>query len=198
MVGKGKTMIEIWKDINGYEGFYQVSNLGRVRSLDRYVLNKFIKGKILSQRLKENYSIVHLCMNGTYKNKQVHRLVAEAFIPNTYNLPCVNHKDENPSNNNVENLEWCTVKYNTNYGNAIKKRAEKRKGKKMPKDAVDKIAIKHKKKIGAFKYGKLVKVYDSAADANRENPNYKFMSISACCNGRIKTYRGFEWKFINN
>lgn len=209
-------MIEEWRDIKEYEGFYQVSNLGRVRSIDRFALNKYgvrnkpLKGKILAQRTKDGYKIVHLSVDGFSINAQVHRLVAMAFIPNPNNYPCVNHKDENKTNNFVyvnpdgtvdldkSNLEWCTIEYNNNYGTRQERSAKKRLGMKMPKEGVDKMAIKHKKKIGVFKDGELVKVYDSAADANRENPNYSYISISACCNGRLKTYRGFEWKFLND
>lgn len=195
---------EEWRDIKEYEGFYQVSNLGRVRSIDRLALNKYgvrnkpLKGKILAQRTKDGYKIVHLSVDGVDKNEQVHRLVAKAFIPNPNNLPCVNHKDEVKSNNVVTNLEWCTIEYNNTYGTMQERGAKKRLGKKMPREGVDKMALKHKKKIGAFKDGKLIECYDSAADAARCNPNYNYVSISACCNGRIKTYRGFEWKFINN
>ena len=109
---------EIWKDIIGYEGLYQVSSYGRVRSLDRYdSRNCFRKKRILklcANRL--GYLKVGLWSNGKVKHHLVHRLVAEAFIPNPNNLPIINHIDENPSNNNVDNLEWCTAKYNMNYG----------------------------------------------------------------------------------
>ena len=108
---------EIWKDIKGYEGIYQVSNLGRVYNC-RY-------NRLLSTptNRKKKYVDVALNKNGVAKSYKVHRLVAEAFIPNPNNLPFVNHKDENPSNNCVDNLEWCTNEYNLNYGNAHKKQA---------------------------------------------------------------------------
>lgn len=112
---------EIWKDIIGYEGLYQVSSLGRVRSLDKYdSMNRFYEGRILklfADRL--GYLSVVLYSNSKRKHYLVHRLVAEAFIHNPDNLPQVNHKDENPSNDNVENLEWCDGKYNVNYGTRI-------------------------------------------------------------------------------
>lgn len=125
-------MKEIWADINGYEGFYQVSNLGNVRSLDRVVTNylgSFIKkGKPKSLgNLTKGYKGVLLCKDGIQKTYKVHRLVAEAFLPNPNNLPQVNHKDEDKSNNmvwvnedgsidyNKSNLEWCDNKYNINY-----------------------------------------------------------------------------------
>lgn len=122
-------MVEIWKSILGYEGLYEVSNLGRVRSLDRRVsyTNGQVhihKGRILKPGVSNGYMQVHLCNNGSMKQPLVHRLVAEAFIPNPDNLPQVNHKDENPSNNNVDNLEWCTSEYNINYGTRTNKSIE--------------------------------------------------------------------------
>ena len=103
--------IRTWKDIKGYEGLYQVSNLGEIRSKHT---GKWMKLKCSS--VNGRYRKVILCDNEKREAKLVHRLVAEAFIPNTNNLPYVNHKDENPSNNMVVNLEWCTQKYNMNYG----------------------------------------------------------------------------------
>ena len=105
---------EIWKDIKGYEGLYQVSNLGRVKSLPRknHPKEEF---RNLSPDSK-GYLRVNLFKNNKGKTHKVHRLVAEAFIPNPNNYPQVNHKDENKANNNVDNLEWCTNKYNVNYG----------------------------------------------------------------------------------
>ena len=116
-------MKEIWKDINGYEGLYQVSNLGRVRSLNRYVNsaiknnNKVIrKGKILKFNSNwNNYLQVNLSKCGKEKMFAVHRLVALTFIPNPNNLSQVNHIDGNKFNNSVNNLEWCTAKENINH-----------------------------------------------------------------------------------
>lgn len=127
---------EIWKDIEGYEGYYQVSNLGRVRSLDRNQryesvktpYTRKLKGRVLSQMTtKLGYKKLTLAINQNYKNMPVHRLVAKAFLPNEKNLPCVNHINENPSDNMVENLEWCTHKYNSNYG-TVRQRISKSNG----------------------------------------------------------------------
>ena len=109
---------EIWRPVVGYEGLYEVSSYGRVRSLDRYDgRNRFLKGRILTLHTdKDGYLSAYLCSNSKVKGFLVHRLVAQAFIPNPDNLPIINHKDENPSNDNVDNLEWCTAKYNSNYG----------------------------------------------------------------------------------
>ena len=113
---------EIWRPIEGYEGLYEVSNLGRVRSLDRYVKGKgksyrLHKGKVLSSAKDTiGYLFVILHCNGKCKTIRVHRLVAEAFIPAVEGLSEVNHKDEDKTNNRVENLEWCSHKYNMNFG----------------------------------------------------------------------------------
>lgn len=114
-------MLEIWKNIKGYEGVYQVSNLGNVRRINNYIeqnkgatrYKRLIEYKILKFNYdKQKYLLVHLCVNGVRKCKKVHRLVAEAFIENTNNKPYVNHKDGNKQNNNVDNLEWVTPSEN--------------------------------------------------------------------------------------
>ncbi|MCM1235436.1 MAG: NUMOD4 motif-containing HNH endonuclease [Ruminococcus flavefaciens] len=112
--------MEEWRDIIGFEGAYQVSDLGNVRSLDRKVKsrNAFIKvrGKVLSTEVDSSkYICVNLCKNGKKYPRRVHRLVAQAFLPNPNNYSVVNHLDENKLNNNVENLEWCTQKHNIAY-----------------------------------------------------------------------------------
>ena len=121
---------EEWKAIQGYEGIYEVSNFGNVRSVDRYLdckiknVNKHLwKGRIISQqKRKDGRLTVALYSHSKRKRMLVHRVVADAFIPNPNNYPCINHKDENPANNKVENLEWCTYKYNNNYGTFAERR----------------------------------------------------------------------------
>ena len=112
-----KEVDEIWRPIEGYEGSYEVSNLGRVRSLDRIDTRGWRhKGRICKQtKNKRGYLLVSLWWGNRGKNVLVHRLVASAFIPNPDGFPCVNHKDECPQNNRVENLEWCTLEYNIRY-----------------------------------------------------------------------------------
>ena len=108
--------MEIWKDIKNYEGYYQVSNFGNIRSLHKR--NKY---NLMKLPIKRGYYQIGLRKDGTRKFCQVHRLVAQAFIDNPLNLPQVNHKDENKLNNIVDNLEWCTVSYNNCYGTRLER-----------------------------------------------------------------------------
>ena len=120
---KVKGTEEVWADVVGYEGLYQISNQARVRNR---------KGDIMGQSIKRgrntNYKYVKLYKDGRYETRYIHRLVGECFIPNPDNLPLINHKDEDGTNNRVENLEWCTTKYNNNYGNAPQRSREKKIG----------------------------------------------------------------------
>ena len=109
-------MEEMWKDIVGYEGLYQVSNEGNVRTTKRQGTKGGLLKISVSDKYAAKYCYVRLHKNCGEKSFWVHRLVAEAFIPNPDGLHQVNHKDQNPSNNMVDNLEWCTVEYNMNYG----------------------------------------------------------------------------------
>ena len=178
-------MIEEWRPVVGYEGLYEVSNTGRVRSLDRYVKGKgksyFLhKGRILSPGIKpEGYLVVRLQRRMFY----VHRLVIEAFIPNPDNLPEVNHKDEDKENNSVQNLEWCTDKYNQNYGTRTQRISEKNTNGKLSKPVLQ------YEKSGGF-----VKEWKSTWDVER-NLGYFHNYISDCCTGRYKCAYGFIWKY---
>lgn len=121
------------KPVNGYEEYYEVDRFGRVYSVDRVVsvkdngrvYDKTLKGKQMKQSVHtKGYKTVSLTKDGKTKTIFVHRIVAEAFIPNTKNLPMVNHKDEDKTNNFVENLEWCSASYNRTYGKAVEKQAK--------------------------------------------------------------------------
>lgn len=137
-------MEEVWKDIPGYEGLYQVSNTGEVKSLNYRGSGET---KLLKQSTnKKGYKRVVLCKNRKKKNHSVHRLVAITFIPNPDNLPIVNHIDECKSNNMVSNLEWCTLVYNNAYGTRNERISENKKGKTYSEE--------HKKKISEGKKGK--------------------------------------------
>lgn len=123
---------EIWKDIPGYEGYYQVSNYGRVKSMyfnakKTLGYNIKINPKIIKNGIdRHGYLFVRLYLGDKIKRYSIYRLVALLFVPNPNNLSEVNHKDENPKNNYACNLEWCSHKYNMNYGTRIKRQAEKR------------------------------------------------------------------------
>lgn len=118
-----KQVVERWVVAPGFDGYYEVSDIGRVRSLDRIVVDKggrrkrFLKGAIMQpHKDKDGYLIVHFRYKGEdYPNIKLHRLVAKAFIPNDDNLPYINHKDFDRSNNKVSNLEWCTAQQNNVY-----------------------------------------------------------------------------------
>ena len=135
-------MQEIWKDIEGYEGYYQVSNLGRVKSLERKTKQHHNSVRTQPERILKSwikrYESVILCKDSKTKKVPIHRLVAKAFLPNENNLPEVNHKDENKLNNCADNLEWCTREYNINYGTAIERKRQKLKGRTRPRN-VDKL-----------------------------------------------------------
>lgn len=173
-------MKEFWKEIKGYEGLYEVSSLGRVRSMDRWVAHrdnskKFIKGKIRKPSSSKNdYLFVMLYKGNQHKFHLIHRLVAEAFLDNPNHLTEVNHKDENKTNNCVYNLEYCTHKYNANYGTCIEKRA-----KKLHQYSLD---------------GEFIREWESAAEIERKL-GYGHSNIAACCNGKSKTSNGYIWKY---
>jgi len=182
-------MEEEWKDVVGYEGLYLVSNLGRVCSLDKYAKvcggsYRLVKGKdIAINKYSNGYSLVMLGKNKTYSSKLVHRLVAQAFIPNPDNLPQVNHKDENIENNCVDNLEWCTSKYNANYGTRNYRCREKHRHQFKP---VYQISIDT---------GEVIKTWDCMSDAGKAvgiSPD----TISRVCKGKLKTGGGYYWKFV--
>ena len=137
-------MEEIWRPVKGFEGRYEVSTKGRVRSLRRLVKGghgnlQYRDGQILKPQTGSTYAQVYLRVGDKQKWFYVHRLVAQAFIPNPDDLPLINHKDENRLNNCVENLEWCTCKYNINYGTGVKRRAEKQK--KRFQDMLDSLGL---------------------------------------------------------
>lgn len=196
-------MEEIWKDIEEFEGLYQVSNLGRVRSLGH---DTWHKGRVLKQSFdgKGNYLFVGLHKDGKIKQKNVHRLVAETFIPNPNNLPCVNHINEIKTDNRAINLEWCTVEYNSNYGNAKKNMIDSRR-KNNDQEEINRKIKETKRKNGSFSCEKpvaqytmdgiLVSTYDSATDAERKT-GISRGGIQRCCVGRYSQAKGYVWKYI--
>ena len=169
-------MEEEYKDIEGYEGLYQVSNIGNVKSLVNH------KGKYREKLLKQSkdcngYLQVNLYKNKTSKRFLVHRLVANAFIENPNNYPCINHKDENKQNNSVKNIEWCSYKYNTNFGTR-NERARK---------AISKQVYQYSKD------GVLISVFNSTKECQQQGFNKSH--VSKCCNGKLKTHKGYIWSY---
>lgn len=183
MVGK-----EEWKDVVGYEGLYQVSSQGNIRSCERYVnTSGGGKRKISSLILKKfkcpgGYLEVNLWKNNKQKTTMIHRLVAETFIPNPLNFPEVNHKDESKENNCLDNLEWCTSKYNANYGT---------RNKRMIKD------YRLKPVVMCSKNGQELKSFKSLGDVVRET-GFDISAIIRACKGKQKTSYGYVWKYAQN
>lgn len=175
---------EIWKDIKEYEGLYQVSNFGRVKSLN---YNRTQNEKILKPGNDcLGYYRVSLSKCGKAKTKAIHRLVAETFIdnPNRYNY--INHIDCNKTNNNVENLEWCTQKHNVQEARRYNLR-EYTKGKDNA----------NSKKLGQYDLkGNLKKIWDCTMDIQRQL-GFKNCNISLNCQGKRKTAYGFKWRYLD-
>lgn len=179
--------MEEWRDIINYEGLYQVSNLGRVRSLDHSNSGvhrgtpfvRYVKGRILTPANCKGYKWVHLSKDGIIKNMKVHRLVAIAFLPNPNCYDIVNHKDRNPSNNEASNLEWCTQNYNVNYGGAKPHWGHNRK-------QVEQLT----------KEGEHVACFSSTLQAARAL-NIKAEGIRKVCQGRKPSAYGFKWRYTN-
>lgn len=164
-------MEEVWKDIPGFEGLYQVSNTGKVKSLRKSI--------IMRPSITRGYEYINLrYSNGEDKSTPVHRLVALAFIPNPHNYKCVNHKDENKLNNNVDNLEWCTLAYNFNYG-TCRVRQGLTYGKPVDQLRVD---------------GFRIASYCSAEYAAKIN-NVDPSSIHKCCKGKRESVGGYLWRY---
>lgn len=158
--------MEIFKDIEGYEGLYQVSNMGNVKSLGNGGSNASRERILKPIKLKNGYLQVGLYKEGKLKHYIIHRLVAQAFIDNPNNYPQVNHKDEDKTNNKVENLEFCDCQYNIDYSLS--------------------------KQVMCLETGK---IYPSTHQVEREL-GYNIGSISKCCNGKLKTAYKFHWQYV--
>lgn len=185
---------EVWKDIKDYEGLYQVSNLGRVKSLKRKVYAgrgrmRWQCEKILSNNKTNGngYKIVSLSKDNKGQNKYIHRLVAEAFILNPNNYKYINHKDENKGNNYVDNLEFCTAQYNIRYNDL-----NIRNSKKMINNP------KISKKIYQLDDNdNIIRIFPSISEASRQL-NVSNQAISDCLRGKQKHSAGYKWKYADN
>lgn len=191
-------MKEVWKDIKGYQGLYQISNLGNVKSLDRKVNAKnnkkrLIKGTFLKLRFNNrNYNIVSLYKNNIQEVRFIHRLVAETFIPNPENKPEVNHIDGDKQNNKIDNLEWCTRTENNKHAwkTGLNKVSDNQK-----KAAAQSAKKRFSKKIIQYDLkGNFIKEWDSMSEAQRQL-NIWHESIGKCCKGEIKTSGKYIWRY---
>ena len=173
--------MEEWKDIEGYEGLYQISSEGRVKSLN---YNHTGKDKILNGS-KNKYGYLKVCLykEGKKKTHTIHRLVTIAFIPNPNNFPEINHIDEDKTNNRVENLEYCDRKYNINYGNRNEKMA-KSLSKPILQFSLD---------------GKFIRKWDSGMQVQKDL-GFDNSNITKCCKGRknYKSVGGFIWGYADD
>lgn len=179
--------MEIWKPVVGYESKYEVSNKGRVRSIARKIWNGKVhfwkEGKILYERISNSgYKMVRVDGTDCY----IHRLVASAFIENPCNLSQINHKDENKMNNDVSNLEWCSPKYNTNYGTGIERARLKHIG----------IMINNKPIVQFTKNGEFIARYESITEASKST-NIDNSHIGKVANGKEKSAGGFLWRWAS-
>ena len=163
--------MEEWRDIEGYEGLYQVSNEGRVKSVRRNL--------ILKPSNVRGYKYVTFSVGQKRFTKKIHRLVAEAFIPNPENKPYIDHINTNKDDNRVENLRWCTPLENSRNPLTIEHSFGH---------------VTHRNKVYQYTLdGNLVMVYESTLSC--ENFGYKQVSVSAACTGRLKTYKGYRWSY---
>lgn len=178
--------MEIWKDIEGVEGCYQISNLGRVKSLNRVTsTGRTVTERILKTRVnKRGYEYVNIQINGLRKSIKIHREVAKAFVPNERGYSEVNHKDENKLNNSASNLEWCSRIYNANYGTAMKRAVKTRLSHHLLK--IDQMT----------RDGEYIKTWDAPYLIEKATKGkMKATNIIACCRGRFKTAYNYVWKY---
>ena len=173
-------MKEEWRMCKGFEPFYMVSNCGRVKSVAVYsnkyqkILNRPVEKMKHIETTRDGYKRVLISYYGKHYHCSMHRLVAQAFIENPNNYPCINHKDENKSNNVHTNLEWCSASYNNAYGTRMQR---------------------VRKKVQQSLNGVVIATYDSMSDAGKAI-GQKAGAISRCCHGFYKTCGGYEWTLV--
>ena len=183
---------EEWTHINGYDGLYVISNLGRVK---RYKNGNWKVLKLC--KMKNDYLYVKLCKNGKETTYYIHRLVALHFIPNIYNKPQVNHIDENKENNTVSNLEWTTAKENINHGTRNKRISKTKKEKFKNGEYRKRCCVYKKVSCYDIETGDFIQEFESISQASNEikkSPKY-CGDISNCCRGNQKSAYGYYWSY---
>lgn len=195
-----KYFLEEWRDVANYQGLYKVSSVGRVKSLERIVIRSDGKQQTVSERIlkaettKKGYLQVALCKNGKMKAMKVHRLVATAFIPNPNGYKEVNHKDEDKTNNRVENLEWVTASYNINYGTRNERfaKANKENGLYERQAKAFSKAVQQIDKES----GEVIAEFPSVNEVQRQL-GFDKGYISACCLGKHKLAYDYLWRYAS-
>lgn len=203
--------VEIWKDIEGYEGLYQVSNIGRIKRLPvgKQWPYRRTHNNVRKLHIKNGYYQINLSRDNCVRWLSVHRLVAKAFIPNPNKLPCINHKDENRLNNFVfvnsdgsvdlqkSNLEWCTQSYNCLWGTAIKRRIETRRKNDQDGNSWKKVGKKLSVKVAMCRKidNTIIKVFDSMEKASMQT-GVNISTICNQCNGKQMSRRDYYWRTL--
>lgn len=195
---------EIWKDIPGYEGLYQVSDQGRVRSLDRIVAHsrygfQSLKGRILRQHKNgDGYFQIGLNKDSHRKRYRTHRLVAQTFIPNPNSKPEVDHINTKRDDNRIENLRWATLKENQNNSLTQKKRSDSMKGDKHPMyGKLGKTNPNSKPVYQVSMDGNIIRKWNALSEAERQTGTDE-SSISRCCQGKLNSSGGFRWIYASD
>lgn len=180
--------MELWKDIIISKGDYQISNYGRVKSVERFTKNgRAVHERILKTKInKRGYEYVNIQHNGKRIAIKIHREVAKAFLPNPNGYPEVNHKDENKTNNQADNLEWCDRAYNANYGTARQRAANSRKKNHVME--IDQYTLD----------GVFIRRWRSPIDIERNtNKEMRASNIIACCRKKYKKSYGYIWRYTD-
>lgn len=206
-MAKKEIIMERWKDIEGCDGLFQASNEGRIKRVETEIVTKTGVRQTYREKIYQFWvaqdGYARVCLPRRFhKTILVHKLIAETWIPvpdelkqyiGTQSLQ-VNHKNENKLDNNVENLEWCTAKYNSNYGTRNERMGSKLKGRK-PSDTTIEASVK-KNSIKVYQYDtehNLIATYNSASDAARQVDGVYSTNICHCCNGKLRTTGGYIW-----